>query len=287
LVAVLEREAQQTSDPAIRTQALFRIGRIHGELLGNRIDATSALARAMQSSPSDRLVLDSLARIYEAVGEHRNLANVLAHTVETITLHGVRIGLMHRIALIHEKHLADEEQAQRWYEASLQIDAAYAPSVAALDNLYERSRSWESLIVMHLACAEATTDSTRRAAAHARIAGIFETRVERPEEAMRHHAMALSLDPTLETSFKALVRLYALDRRHRELIELYERGIDQSNEDDVKIAYLFKIGGIYEDHLSDPAQASHAYRRILTIEAKNLGALHSASIAKTSALAHD
>ena len=274
LVAVLEREAMQTSDVSIRTQALFRIGRIHGERLGSRVDATAALARAMQSTPNDRLVLDSLARIYEAVGEYRNLANVLAHTVETIVAHPEKLSLMHRIGHIQETHLADDEKARGWYEAALQIDPAYAPAVAALDNLYERAQSWEALIVMHLATADATSDSARRAAAHARIAAIFETRVSRPEEAIRHHAQALSLDPSLETSFKALVRLYTQHQRHRELIELYERGIDRASEPDVVIAYLFKIGGIYEDHLADPAQSAHAYKRVLDVENAHLGALH-------------
>lgn len=274
LAIVLEREAEQTTDPSIRTQALFCIGRIHSERLGSRVEATDALARAMQSSPTDRLVLDTVARIYEAVGEYRHLANVLAYTVDTIAEPMEQLGVLHRIGSLYEKRLGDDEQAQRWYDAALQIDPSYAPAVAALDGLYERSQSWEALIVMHLGASEATSDSARRAAAHARIATIFETRVGQPEEAMRHHAQALSLESSLETSFKALVRLYTLHERHRELIELYERGIDHSTEDDVVIAYLFKIGALYEDRLGDAGQAAHAYKRILSIEPTHLGALH-------------
>ncbi|HHH28397.1 MAG TPA: tetratricopeptide repeat protein, partial [Polyangiaceae bacterium] len=228
----------------------------------------------MQSSPTDRLVLDSLARIYEAAGEYRNLAVVLAHTVETVAEPRERLGLMNRIGSIYDKQLSDDDSARQWYEAALEIDAAYPPAVNALDNLYERTRAFEALIVMHMAATDVLVDSARRAQAHARIAGIFESRMSRPDEAIRHHAQALALDPGLETSFKALLRLYEKHGKHRELIELLERGIDRAEQPDLIIAYLFKVGHVFENALDDPVQAAAAYQRILDIDESHLGALH-------------
>jgi tetratricopeptide (TPR) repeat protein len=286
LITVLEREATQTQDPAIRTQALFRIGRIFGERLGSAEDATSALSRAMQSCPSDRLVLDSLARIYEAAGEHKHLATVLAHTVETIAEPRERIGMLHRIGMIHDKRLSDDESARRWYESALQHDPAYEPAVNALDNLYERGKAWEAIIVMHMATTEVLIDSGQRAQAHARIATVFESRMGRADEAMRHHQSAIALDPTLETSFKSLLRLFETHEKHRELIELLERGVDHAKQVDVKIAYHFKIGHVFENALDDPVQAAAAYERVLLLEDTHLGALHAVQRANERAYRH-
>lgn len=274
LIDVLEREAEQAESTEVQTLALFRIGRIHSERLDDRVSAVAALARATQLAPNDRLVLESLARLYEYRGDHENLAHALAHTVETMGTARERLGMIHRIGAIYEQRLGKPEAAQQWYEAALQIDAAYQPALDALDGLYRAHEHWEALIVMHLGAAEATQDAMQRAQAHAHIAEIFETRVGNHGEASRHYLRALSLDPEHEASFKALTRLYAQAGQHRELIELYSRQLDRPHDDDVVIAYLFRIGALYEDDLSDPLEAMHAYRRILDRKPDHLGALH-------------
>ncbi len=286
LCRVLEREAATTTDPAVKTHALFAISRLHSERLGDRAEAVRALTRAMQVAPSDRLVLESMARLYEEAGEQLSLSHALAHAVEATRDDAERLALMHRIGHIYERRLGDDENARRWYEAALRLAPDHPPVLRALDNLYERSRAWEALIVMHLAAAEATASSVRRAQAHARIAGIFEDHVHRDEEAIRHHALALSLDGKLEGSFKSLARLYAKHRRHRELIELYERGVESAPEEDLRTAYLMKIGLTYEESLDDPTQAMHAYERILARRPHDLAALHALQRAADRAHRH-
>ena len=286
LITVLERRAAQTTDAAVRTQVLFTIAQIHGERLGHRESAVAALTRAMQSSPRDRLVLETLARLYEQAGEQQSLASTLAHMVDIITEPSERLALMVRIGCLYEKDLRDDGQARPWYEAALGIDVTYVPAVNALDGLYERAQAWEPLIVMHFATAQAAGDSLRRAAALTRIAEIFELRLHQPEEAINHHAHALALDPGSEASFKALTRLLAQRGRHRELIELYERGIDRARDADLVIAYLFKIGSLWEDALAEPNQAAHAYKRILALDGRNLGALHALQRASERAGRH-
>jgi cellulose synthase operon protein C len=274
LCTVLEREAVQTGDTRVQAQALFIIGRIQSERLGNVAEAAAALARAMQVAPGDRLVHDCLERLYIDTRDHTRLAHVLAHAVDQVAEPRERVGLMARIGEIFEQALDDADQAVRWYDAALSLEPTFPPALNALDRLYERSKSWEALIVMHLAAAEGSRDARRRAAAHTRIGEIFERHVRQPEESMRHHRQALALAPTHEASFKALVRLYRTHKRHRELVELYERGIERSGEQDLRFAYLFSIGALHEDELGAPAEAMHTYRRILDEAPEHLGALH-------------
>ncbi|RLB54687.1 MAG: hypothetical protein DRI90_20020, partial [Deltaproteobacteria bacterium] len=296
LITVLQEEADQATDPAQAALALYQIGHIHSERLGNRDEAIVALgqamARAKEPSPSDgsaageALVLDRLAHLYEAAGEDERLARVLVRRVETISDGRDRLGLLHRVGRIYEQQLGDDEGAAHWYQAALQIDPAYVPVLTALDPLLERAQSWEPLIALHREVAEATESSARRAAAHERIAQILETRLGRVDEAMEQHALALGLAPGLDGSFKALTRLYAEAGRHRELIELYERGIDGASDKGVVIAYLFRIGLLYEEALRDPTQALHAYRRVLERRPDHLGAIHALQRAAERAYRH-
>src|SRR5690606_12321546 len=106
---------------------------------------------------------------------------------------------------------------------------------------------WLALIAMHTAEADAATDAQRRASAHARIAEIYEIRLLRPVDAAEHHAKTLALVPGHPAAFKALVRLYSQAGLHRDLIELYERAVDDAPNDAHRITYLYKIGAIWED----------------------------------------
>src|SRR5690606_35436278 len=107
LCTVLEREAVQTGDTRVQAQALFVIGRIQSERLGNVAEAAAALARAMQVAPGDRLVHDCLERLYIDTRDHTRLAHVLAHAVDQVAEPRERVGLMARIGEIFEQSLDD------------------------------------------------------------------------------------------------------------------------------------------------------------------------------------
>lgn len=276
LVGVLEREAEQVTDPDARAMALYRVGRIELDRLGNLEQGTHALERALGIVKDDRLVLEALMRAYEATQNHAALANVLSRLADLARTDAERIAYLTRGAQLFEDQLADDPTAIAWYEKALAFDRAHAPALAALSRLYGRTQSWESLLAICAGEAEAARDPHRRAYAHARMAEILEKELGKPELALQHHARALGIVPGYSASFKALARLYSSGRKYAELVELYERAVDLATDAETKITYLFKIGRVHEDALGDSSAALTAYRRILSIDAAHLGAVHAA-----------
>lgn len=276
LVGVLEREAEQVADPDARAMALYRVGRVEIDKLGNLEQGTHALERALGIAKDDRLILEALMRAYEAAQNHAALTNVLLRLADLARTDAERIAYLSRGAQIFEDQLGDDQTAVAWYEKALSFDRAHAPALAALSRLYGRTQSWESLLAICAGEAEAARDPLRRASAHARMAEILEKELQKPELALSHHARALGIVPGYAASFKALTRLYTSGRRYPELVELYERAVDLAHDAETKITYLFKIGRVHEDALGDPSAALTAYRRILGIDAGHLGAVHAA-----------
>ena len=274
LIHVLEREAKHTEDREVRAMAHYRVARLHSERLGNRDLAITSLERSVKEVPENRLALEELVELYRSAQRFDAMAATLDRMVQRVESPSERISLFYRLGELYEGPLDDEDSAIRWYEASLAAEPAYLPGLRALSKLYTRREAWDALIAMNLAEAEAIQDSLRKAGAFLRVAELFERHKGDPRTAIEHHARALSLDPTLAASFKALVRLYTDSKQYRELIELYERGIDGAENDAIRIAYLFRIGDIYIDNLRDPVQAMHSYRRILKIDANHLGSIH-------------
>ena len=272
LIRVLETEGELAENLALRVASRYRVGQIHAERLGNRTEAIASLEAAVREAPEQPFVLDALARLYERAGAHPALANTLTRLVESTHDPRERLGYLHRIGELCRDELHDDEAAIGAYEAALEIDATYVPALRSLAPLYAQKQQWDQLVQMHEREAEATHEPGRRAVAHARSAEILE-RAGRRVEAIAHHERALTLDAQLASSFRALLRLYAATGEHHKLVELHERALD-SVDRARRIEYLFAIGDLHRGPLADPEQAESAYRRILEVDPKHLGAVH-------------
>lgn len=274
LIRVLLRKADRSTHRGVQGMALYQVGRLHGDRLGNREEAVAALEKAAEALPEDSLVLGELARLYEESERWAELGTVLERLVEREREPRDRVAILGRLGSIAADQLDDEDAAVRWYEMARAIDPGHVPTLQALGTLHGRREDWEALLAMHLGEAEATEEPNRRAAAHVRIAELLETRLDRSDEAVEHHERAFALVPGYPPAEKALSRLLAEKGRWRDLVDLYERVIDSSDDRDRAITQLFKIGAVLEDALGDPAQAAHAYRRVLDLDADHLGAIH-------------
>ncbi len=272
LIRVLETEGELAEDLALRTASRYRVGQIHANRLGNRKEAIASLEAATREAPEEPFVLHALARQYERAGSHRALVNTLTRLAESTLDPRARLGYLHRIGELCRDELHDDEAAVAAYEAALEIEPTYVPALRSLAPLYAGKQKWDLLVQMHEREAQATDEPGRRAVAHARAAEILE-RATRRVEAIAHHERALTLDPKLASSFRALMRLYSATSENHKLVELYERAL--TNIDRARrIEYLFAIGDLYRGPLDDPEQAEAAYRRILEVDPHHLGAVH-------------
>ncbi len=274
LSQTLAREAQGSNDPSVRAMAWYRSAALERDRLGDQVQAISALERATAEAPDDVMILEQLAKAYDQAGQHAERVGILERLVKHTKHHMSQVALLQRIGQLVAERLDDEVQAQSWYKRALELEPTYAPALAALGNSYIQRKEWEALIAMHLAEAEATRESSRKAHAHARVAEVFEVQRGNPVEAEQHYSRALALDPKHGAAFKALTRLLAQAGKHRELAEIYERGLEHTSDPDTRIEYLFRIGRIHEDDLGAPGHAVATYKRVLEVDAKHLGAIH-------------
>jgi tetratricopeptide (TPR) repeat protein len=274
LVTVLAHEAELVSGPEARSLSLYRAGRVLSDRLGALDKAAEAFESAAREAPNDRVVLEELARAHELAKRWPELVAVLERLAGLANGPAEQVGLLHQIGELAEERLGDEELAITWFERARAVDPLYLPAIQALSKLYARRENWQALLAVHAGEADQGLDSSRRAAAHARMAEILEHRLNRPDAAAEHHARALGLVPGYVASFKALERLLLQAHKHEALVELYERGVDLAPDAESKITWLFKIGRLQEDVLGEPARAMTAFRRILEVEPQHLGAIH-------------
>ena len=274
LISVLEREAELASDGVVRAACYHRVGKIWLDQLGALDEGTRAFERASEHAPADAAILSELARAYERKNEPQRLVAVLERLAELAASPAERLAYYERIAELFVNQLDDATRAVEWYEKARALDPSYPPALQALGELYEARGEFLPLIAVHEAEAEAAREPSRRAAAHTRVAEIYERHLQQPEQAIIHYSLALGAVPGQQIAFKALVRLYTEGKSFTELVSLYERAVDAATDPSAKVNYLYKIGRLYEDALDAPAQALLAYRRILKVLPDDTGALH-------------
>ena len=261
-------------DAVDQALALYRAARVHADRLGNRHEATAALEGAIARTPGDVLVLEELVRLHQEAGRSEALAQALRSLVDVTTQTADRVALLHTLGRVYEGDLGRPEEAMQCYREALALDATHTPLLQSFGKLLTARQDWLGLVSMHLAEAGGRRElGAARRGARA-CAEILERRLRRPADAAFHHARLWRWCPGSPASFKALVRLYAQSGQYRELVELYERAIDETSTVEWKVAYLFNVGALWEEALSDGVQAAHAYRRILDLQSDNLGALH-------------
>lgn len=274
LVTVLSREADLVADPAARAFAFYRAGRVQSDRLGALQQAAQSFEKAAAEAPDDRVVLEELARAYELGKQWGELSTVLERLARLSQRPFEQVGYYHRMGQIAEERLGSDESATVWYEKARALDPVYLPALQALVKLYTKREAFAELLTVHNGEAEGALDNGRRAAAHARMAEIYERRLGNLEQAAEHHQKALGLVPGFAPAFKALERLLTQRGQFTELAELYERAVDLAADVENKTTWLFKIGRLYEDALGEYAQALAAYGRIVSGDPKHLGAIH-------------
>lgn len=276
LITMLRQELDLSGSLGVRLVDLRLIAQLFEDRLGDMGEAIVSLEAAVTEAPDNAALWQNLLDLYVLAKRDNEQAQALERLFELTETLNERVGVAHRLGQLFEGALEDLDSARSWYEAALELDPCFRPALDALGALYEQSQDWTALITMHTNEIGATNDENARAVAHARIAEVLENRLVRLDEAAEHYDKALGLVPEHESSFKSLTKLHAQAGRWRELAELYQRVVDRSPGAERAIAFLSKIGALYEDRLDDPSGALHAYQRILEIAPEHLGSIQAA-----------
>src|SRR5262249_44695030 len=94
----------------------------------------------------------------------------------------------------------------------------------------------------------------------------------RPADAVRHLRSAWIAAPGDAELLDSLARLLApvlseaVDAGARSLVELYAQAAEQARDPGRKVAYLEKVGLLWEELLGGPARAARAYEQALELE---------------------
>lgn len=117
-----------------------------------------------------------------------------------------------RNAEIAERNLDDIERAERYYRRALNVIPDYLPALEALGRIYLRGGRWAEIVKMTGRELQALKEPEKAALQLDALAEIFETHLDRRQDAINIYEELYALEPTNGHIFYALCRLYRAEQ---------------------------------------------------------------------------
>lgn len=289
LLAAMKRVAERENQVAEELAALAAEAETQGHLagptymqiakayerLGDHDSALAALLAARKVAPQDPLVLSELARMFETTQRFEELADVLKVWAGVVHDETELVGLNLRLAELYEEVLKRDVEATERYQVILARVPGQTAALAGLGKLYARAGNWKGLVEAFEAEAAATDDPRTKAGRVYKAAEVLEEKLGQAELAMDRYLQCLQLSPGYLPAQKALTRLFEKYGRWKDLVQMLEQDLLQTEDKEQQINTLHRIANLQEDRLDNLALAVETLKRVLEFSREHLPTIRS------------
>ncbi|MEO7097440.1 MAG: tetratricopeptide repeat protein, partial [Polyangiales bacterium] len=228
---------------------------------------------------------------YVKLEKHDELANVLGRRIEVATEPNVRSDLRTRLAMVQIKEFGTKREGLATLRSALEEVPEHEKSRGALEGLLDDPELFDEV-------AEALEPVYRSSSNHAKLASLFERRIDRanprdrtrlrlelarvleqqandPKAAQRQVERALKDEPTEYEPFIELERLLPITEEWAQAAEVLAGILTTTTalSRDVARDMWLKLAGWRHDHVKDDRGAEDAYKQALTHDPENIDVL--------------
>ncbi len=249
-----------------RVDLHVRAGRLERDRLARLDDAFQHLTAAVRLRFHDAALRAELEALADALDAHAQVVNLYEDLLVDVAPGDVelRFAALERIAHLQEHQLADVEAAIDAWRRVLDIDAAHAQALSALERLHEQQQQWVELVAICERKALLAEGDHRIALMH-KVGRLQEGPLDDPHAAIdtfRRVLLERTGDPD---ALDALERLHLKLEQWRDLVQTLFDKVAQAEAPEAKRLLLLRIATVCEEQLEEPFEAIQIYRRILDL----------------------
>lgn len=275
--------AKLSDEPQKLVELGLRTARIYEVQLGN-IDAAIERYRAVLAADGQNVeAARALDRLYEASQRWQDLAQIIKVTIALPdTSPEEAVALRFKLAQVNEGPLGDVDAALEAYRQVLEIEPEHAPTVAALEAMFERNAKrtevaamlrpiyesqgeWQKLAQLNEQVLSLISDPAERVAAMRALADLYESQLGDGLGALNWHMAIMRESPLDEASFADAERLAGTMDAWTELASCYADIVEASADENVKRIFGKRLGRVYEEELRDVENAEASYNYVLSV----------------------
>jgi len=291
LVETLQHLVEGADDPDTARALRRQVALVLKNEVGDFARAIAYDTASLEAFPQDMWFLHELDELYALTDDHESLALVLEQEIELTAEVGPRVELLFRKGELAEGHLKDLDLAFEAYRDVLSLEPANGRAVQALRGIFEAGHrrveaahllephyteieDWDGLLFILIQKLGDVTDADERFEACLRIGAIYEDRKGDAAEAMRWLGEGFLLRPYDLDLEGRLDRFASQADAWAQEAAILLGAADQSEDDkDRRIELTKKAARLYEERLSDEAEALRWYLAVHALDAAEAEAL--------------
>jgi tetratricopeptide (TPR) repeat protein len=291
LAALLEKRIEDAISSDERASLRYRLGRLRVERLRDaagavdafreileerrdRRDAISALEQIADHKPELRLqIVEILEPIYRELDDWRKLVLVLGVRLNATTDAMERGQLLREIGLLKDSRAKDVSGAFTAYSQAFAGDAGDGAAREAIERLAAEHGLWDNLVQSYETALAATDDVSMKTDLLRAVAQTHDQRRDDPRAAIDAYNRLFTLDDSQLDVLDLLENLHVLLSDWSGHVEVLERKVSRTLDDDERKRLLHTIGDSQRDMLGNPALAISAFQRSLEIDSGDVFAL--------------
>jgi tetratricopeptide (TPR) repeat protein len=282
LGAVLTRRADAAASPAQARDFRAEAAELLELYLGDAASARSLVEAILAEDPGHIAASNQLVRLCERAGDFGGLVKILERRANA-QRGDERLKTLCRIAELYEQKLSDDTEAERRYQAALDLDAKNLDALRGLDRLYSKAGRFKDLLENLDLQIEAAATPRQKTALWERIAAIYEEEFLDHDKAASALEELLELDPTHDAALSSLARHYRALERWDDTANLYERHERVLADPGRKLALLLQRARLLADQLNAPDRAIKAYEQVILLAPEHPQALEALARLRESA----
>jgi len=262
-------------DVGVQGAAGKRLARVFEEELGDIEKAEETFRYVLSVAPLDVECLENLDRIYTALEQHAELAQVLEQRVQTVDEPYQLIEFYTRLGVIYEEQVAQLDDAVRVYrKIFVDLEPDNQQAQEALERLYTHQEKWQELYGVYDKMLESAPGDVEKADVSAKKASVLSEYLGETERAIDVWKNVLELRGEDGEALGALGNLYERTEQWAELTEILERHMAMVYDDGEQVAVLLRRARLYLNQLRRDDAALEDYNRVLDIDYGNFEALY-------------
>ena len=243
-----------------RAEVLYRLGE-SARRAEDHETALKALNESGELDPSSALALQSLALLYEARADWKNVVRTKKKRLEVAT-GNERFDLLLEIGDVELQKLEDRTRASKTYVAALEERPDDRKLLTKLMQLYSEEKDWARLVDVVLRLADFVEDPRQRAKYMHTAAIVASRQLGEIDQALGYYAKALEFDPSLNKALDEAIELRKTKGDHEEVEKLLNVKLERAKSDNdraLMVKTLDELGALYQRLLEEPEMAIDAY----------------------------
>jgi len=282
LRAVMRRQSEWAEDGGERRALLASVAALEEERLNDRDAAIATWRDIVSDQPNDAGALHALERLYWGSARWRDLIDVLRRKLDASSEAAEGLGLLARIAQIHETNLNEPEEAIAAYLEIVDRHDNDQKALAELARLYRTANRNADLLDILEKQAQSASDGERAIVLQVEIAKLLAGPLRRPIDALDRWSDVVHVEPRHPEAIGALeAALGDIDLRGM-AAEILRPVYDATGQDDRLAALHLRVA----EWTDDPTTKLRALNEVVRLREHRLTDKNGAFEAQLVALRH-